>query len=223
MKKKQEQHDCDTLNIFDFAAYKSNERLSSAFMSSFFLQRDSGFDMNCQQEGDGATPLHVALRHGNYNGAKVLLLHGAKSKKKDNNGKRPWDYDKERRVQAVKVELRKAWKREQQDKNASKHKKKIVNLEVTLDMLQNSSENAMQQKMNKNIYVMKYTCPVRVQKLKVRGKKLRENQRRNFPGSLSYDDYCEIVDNHIWKYIPGCSCECCVAEAKRLKACFLTE
>ena len=35
MKKKQEQHDCDKLNIFDFAAYKSNERLSSALCRLF--------------------------------------------------------------------------------------------------------------------------------------------------------------------------------------------
>ena len=221
--KKQEGQECETLDIFDFAAYVSGDRLSSAFMSSFFLQRDSGFDMNCERGEEGSTPLHVALQNGNYNGAKVLLLHGAKASKKDSTGKSPWGCDKDRRVQAIKKKLSKAWRAEQQDKNASKHRSQIVNLELALDKLQNSKENAMRLKMKETLYIMKYICPVRVRKLKARGRKLRENQSANFPGSLSFKEYCEIVDTQIWKYIPGCSCECCLAEGQRLKDSFKTK
>lgn len=44
------------------------------------------------------TPLHVAVLHGNYNKAKVLINHGAKTNIRDGSNKTPLDYAKDNKM-----------------------------------------------------------------------------------------------------------------------------
>jgi len=79
-----------------FSAYKA----ISANNLKNFLNKRNNININGKHiSHNGGTPLHVAVKHGNYKKAEILVNKGARTNIKDDFNKTPFDYVKDKRME----------------------------------------------------------------------------------------------------------------------------